>query len=180
MNAKIIGIIFFILLGAGAALGFGIFSGRAPAPEVREFQSVPQVLLRDYQAREVRLSDFSGKPMLVNAWASWCPYCRDELDDFAAIKKEFARQGKDVVILAVNRAEAPEAAQRYSDALGVSEEIVFLADPDDSFYKAIGGFSMPETVFIDAEGKIRDHRRGAMAYEEIRRRIENAFFTSDK
>lgn len=141
----------------------------------QEYRPAPQLSFAAYDGQGVKLSDFSGKPIVVNAWASWCPYCRDELKDFAAIKKEFAQNGKEIVILAVNRAESPETARRYSDAVGVSDEIIFLLDPDDSFYQAIGGFSMPETIFVDTEGNIRQHKRGAMDALEIRRRVEDAF-----
>lgn len=164
------------ILAAGiiASVAWRYYAIQTIQPQ-QEYRPAPQFTLKDYNGTEVKLSDFAGKPVLVNAWASWCPYCRDELKDFAVVKKEFAERGKEIVILAVNRAESADAARRYSDALGVSSEIIFLLDPDDSFYKGVGGFSMPETIFIDADGKIRQHKRGAMDMLEIRRRIEDAF-----
>ena len=158
-----------IVIGLGSWV---VLRGRYTAlpPSPGEPRRAQEFILKDYEGREVKLSDFRGKVALVNAWASWCPFCKEELKDFAAVKQEL---GDDVVIIAVDRAETLETAKRYSDALGVGDGVVFLLDPDDSFYQAIGGFSMPETIFVDRDGLIRRHRRGPMQREEIRRRIED-------
>lgn len=162
----------FIILGAillGLAGFFILRSSDAPSPEGEALRQASEFILQDYMGHEVTLSDFRGKPVIVNAWASWCPFCREELKDFVALQQEFS--GK-ISIIAIDRGEPFEVAARYSDALGVTPYLVFLLDPNDSFYQSIGGFSMPETIFVDADGFIRDHKRGPMPLEEIRRRSE--------
>lgn len=129
----------------------------------------PDFALQDYNGKTVKLADFTGKPLVINSWAAWCPFCRQELADFAAVQKEF---GDQVVIIAIDRAEPLETAKNFSDELGVTETLVFLLDPADSFYQSIGGFSMPETIFIDKSGNIVDHKRGQMEAAEIRQRIK--------
>lgn len=114
------------------------------------------------------LADFAGKPLVINSWAAWCPFCREELPAFAAVQEEF---GDRVVIIAVDRAEPLETAKRYSDELGVTGKLIFLLDPDDSFYRSIGGFSMPETILVDREGNIREHVRGPIDAAELKRRL---------
>lgn len=128
----------------------------------------PDVALTDYDGKAVRLSDFSGKALVVNAWAAWCPFCVKELNDFVAVQKEF---GDRVVIIAIDRAESRDTAKQFTDGLGISNDLVFLLDPDDSFYTAIGGFAMPETIFVKADGIIHFHKRGPMPVEEIRQRV---------
>lgn len=132
----------------------------------------PDFTLKDYAGAEIQLADFRGQNLIINSWASWCPFCRKELQEFAAVKKEF---GNAVVIIAIDRAESLETAKRYSEELGVTNELIFLLDSEDSFYQSIGGFSMPETIFVDRNGLIRDHKRGPMDREEFRRRIQQAF-----
>ncbi|MBI2097726.1 MAG: TlpA family protein disulfide reductase [Candidatus Vogelbacteria bacterium] len=129
----------------------------------------PDFHLQDYNGKTVNLSDFAGKPMVINSWASWCPFCGKELPDFATAQKEF---GDQVVIIAVNRQESLATAKGYTDAQGTSKDLIFLLDPSDSFYQSIGGFSMPETVFIDASGAIAFHKRGPMTLEEMKTQIE--------
>jgi thiol-disulfide isomerase/thioredoxin len=150
--------------------------GEVGAPVETVTSEVPDLTFTDYEGREVRLSDLRGKALLVNAWAAWCPFCKEELKDFAAIRTEF---GDRVVIVAVDRAEPPDTAKRFSDEFGVSGDLIFLLDPGDTFYRAIGGFSMPETIFVDRNGLIRFHKRGPMKQEEIRRRIEDLLISRE-
>ena len=149
------------------------FSNIIPVPFIPIIERVlPQAVFQDYAGREIQLSDFRGNPIIINMWSSWCPYCIEELPIFSEIKKEF---GEAVIILAVNRGETKEIAERYSNEIVPGNELVFLLDPKDSFYTAVGGFSMPETLFVNTEGKIILHRRGSMQKEEIRRRIQDEF-----
>jgi thiol-disulfide isomerase/thioredoxin len=132
--------------------------------------NAPNFSLQDYSGRTVNLSDFSGKPIVINSWAAWCPFCKKELVDFAVVQKEF---GDTVVIIAIDRAESLETAKQYTDELGVTNDLLLLLDPTDSFYQSIGGFSMPETIFVDRTGNIQIHKRGPMAIQEIREKIQH-------
>lgn len=149
---------------------FFLLDREEAAPSEPPLRPAPDLALKNYEGKEIKLSDFRGKPTLVNAWAAWCPFCKEELKDFAAVQKEF---GERAVIIAVDRAEPLSVAKKFSDELGVTGDLVLLLDPEDSFYKSIGGFSMPETIFIDGDGNIIYHKRGPMSREEIRRRIED-------
>lgn len=132
-------------------------------------RQAPNFALPDYAGNTVTRAQFRGRPVVVNSWAAWCPFCREELADFAAVQREF---GDGVVVIAIDRAESLDTAKRYTDELGVSGKIIFLLDPSDSFYQSIGGFSMPETIFVDAAGQIVFHKRGPMDAREIRQRVE--------
>lgn len=130
---------------------------------------VPDFHLQDYNGKTVSLADFAGKPVIINSWAAWCPFCRKELVDFAAAQKEF---GDKVAIVAIDRTEPLNTAKKYTDELGVTKDMIFLLDPSDGFYQSIGGFSMPETIFVDSDGDIVFHKRGPMNIEEISERIQ--------
>lgn len=170
MNRIVVAIAALALIGGAAyVLRSPRNRSSADAPPGRPASTpAPDFALRDYQGDTVRLSQFRGTPVIVNSWASWCPFCVDELPDFAAVQDEF---GDRAAVIAVNRAESPDVAQRFSDQVGVTGRFILLLDPGDSFYRSIGGFSMPETIFVDAEGNIRDHKRGPMTSEEIRQRL---------
>lgn len=173
MRTKIISfVVIFLFIGAGIVGIFFIPRIQVHTPVSNEPKRAIEFSLEDYAGKEVRLSDFRGTPLLVNVWASWCPFCKKELLDFAAVKREF---GGRVEIIAIDRGESLEIAKKYSDELGVTNEFLFLLDPSDSFYKDNGGFSMPETIFVDKDGFVRNHKRGPMGQEEMRRRIQQAF-----
>ncbi len=130
----------------------------------------PQFSLKNYNGETVSFADFSGKTLVVNSWAAWCLFCGKELVDFAAVQKEL---GDQVVFIAIDRAESLKVARKYTDELGVTDEMVFLLDPSDSFYRSISGFSMPETIFVDRDGMIRIHKRGPMDASEIREKVQS-------
>ncbi len=134
-----------------------------------EGDKVPEFALKDYEGRVVSLDDFAGKPLVINSWAVWCPFCLEELDDFAAVQRELKDE---VVIIAIDRAEPLATVKKFTDEIGVSDDLVFLLDPSDSFYTAMGGFAMPETLFVRADGTIDFHKRGPMKREEILERIK--------
>lgn len=170
-KAFIVGILLLAAVSVGAYMFF------PPPPDIPtppdplfppDAREAPDFLLKDYNGNTVALADFAGTPLVINSWAAWCPFCRKELSDFAAAQKEFKGE---VVIIAIDRQESLETAKRYSDELGVTDDLVFLLDPDDSFFKSIGGFSMPETIFVDADGYIVIHKRGPMDLNEIREKI---------
>ena len=140
-----------------------------PGVEVGENQGVIALEFEDYDGKEVSLADFAGTPLVVNSWATWCPFCVNELPDFAAAQEEL---GDSVIIIAIDRQESMSAAKKFSDNLGVTNDMVFWIDSSDSFYREIGGFSMPETIFINAQGETIDHKRGPMDKEEIIERIQ--------
>lgn len=169
MNKVIIGA---VILGVLLVGGIVLLRSRGSSPQETLSQDAGKVLalsFKDYEGNTVTLSQFADKPLVVNSWAAWCPFCREELKDFSAAQKEF---GDSVVIIAIDRAEGLQTAKSYSDDLGVTQDLVLLLDPNDSFYRTIGGFSMPETIFINREGNIVDHKRGPMKLPEIKERIQ--------
>lgn len=159
----------YLLGGSGpqqqASLGEG--STATPENSVPSGERLPALTLKDYEGNDVNFAGFSGKALIVNSWAAWCPFCRQELPDFAALQEEFP----DFAVIAVDRAESLGVAKRYSDELAVTGKLVLLLDPSDSFYKAIGGFTMPETIFVDPSGVVVFHKRGPMSLTEMREKV---------
>ena len=156
----LIGLLLLFLVGALILAG---------QKNVGKTETIFSLSFTDYQGKTVKLSDLENKPLVINSWAAWCPFCRKELQDFVTIQQELKDQ---VVFIAIDRGEPLTTAKKYTDELGVTNNLVLFLDPTDSFYQAIGGFSMPETIFIDKEGVIRDHKRGPMEIPEIRERIQ--------
>ena len=132
----------------------------------------PSFVFKNYDGEEVSSESFLGKPYILNSWAVWCPFCVQELPDFGKLQEEF---GDSITIVAINRAESLSRAKKYTDEQNTTGSMIFLLDPRDSFYKAIGGFSMPETLFVSAEGEILLHKRGFMRLSEMQGHVNNLF-----
>lgn len=164
-----------VLLGL-VGYGITIVRNRPVSPSgpvsTQALEQLPDFSFQDYEGNSVSRSQLIGQPLVLNAWASWCPFCVEELPDFARAQEEF---GDRVRIIAINRAESLGTAKKFSDRVDVTGRLTLLLDPEDSFYQSIGGFSMPETIFVDATGNIVFHKRGPMPIEEIRQKIRTSF-----
>ena len=156
--------------------GWWVSSTNTPVPtpssavpvQTENLEKAPAFTLKDYDGNDVSMSDFTGKIAIINSWAVWCPFCKKELEDFVELQKEF---GDEIVIVAIDRAEPLEVAKGFSDTVDPDGDLIFLLDPQDAFYKSIGGFSMPETIFVDTEGNIRIHKRGPIDLEGMRKNV---------
>lgn len=131
-----------------------------------------ELTLEDLEGRPVSLEQFRGKAVVVSSWASWCPSCMDELPNLSALSQLY--NPDDVVVLAINRAETLTQIDAYKKEIGALPGVLLLKDDTDSFYRFIDGFTVPETVFYDADGSVVFHKRGPMTLDEMRLRTNEA------
>jgi peroxiredoxin len=125
--------------------------------------------LPDLDGNQVTLSDFEGKPVIVNFWATWCPPCRLEMPEFQRIYEEYEDDG--LVILAVNQAERPETASAFfRDEMGFS--YTSLLDEEAAVGEAYGAVGLPATFFVDRRGEVTAVHRGILTREQIESYLE--------
>ena len=167
----VISIIIVLLVIAGGVL-FATSGSPEQSPEERNADvssnrgAVPSLELVRSDGESVNLASFVGKPLVINSWATWCPFCVDEIPDFALLQEEF---GDAIVVIAVNRRESVSKSEEFLASVRISpSDMTFLYDSGDTFYRGIGGFTMPETLFVNAEGTVLVHKRGFMGLEEMR------------
>ncbi len=163
---------FIALLGTLCIAGFLTYSFTSPRGlfsdlpnDLKSIEPSPEFSYTDLEGNTVALSDFKGKPLVVNSWATWIPFSAQELPLMSAIAKEY--EGK-VTVLAINRMQDKSFIRAYLDTLPERPELQFLVDPNDTFYKAVGGTAMPETVFYNADGVIVHHFKGVISADELR------------
>ncbi|MCI0619710.1 TlpA family protein disulfide reductase [Candidatus Wolfebacteria bacterium] len=165
MNRYIVGGIGLIIIVAGVLFFSASDRSVDTKADKSDFDTFASASLIGYNGNKVSLEEFRGRPLVINSWAVWCPFCRNELRDFAELQKEFKNE---ITVIAIDRQEPFAKAKGYTDELGITNDMLFLLDPSDSFYKSIGGFSMPETIFVDSGGSIIVHKRGPMELDEMR------------
>lgn len=123
-----------------------------------------------YSGESTDLSTLTrGKPAVINAWASWCPFCVHELPDLIALQRDF---GEHITVVGINRNEPPEQARDYLSSIGADKGLVYVRDEGDLWYAANGGYVMPETIFLYADGRIAKHKRGPLSLEEMHHYVE--------
>lgn len=111
----------------------------------------------------ISLSDYRGKVVLLNFWATWCGPCRVEMPEFQRIFVE--RETDDFVVLAVNLMETPEQIQAYIDELGLTFPIAL--DPDGDHNQLFNVLAYPTTYVIDPEGVIRIKHAGPVNVAQV-------------
>ncbi len=137
----------------------------------------PDFELSDFDGTRRKLSEFRGKPVYVNFWATWCVPCTVELPDIQILEE---RHPDDLVVITVNRRESLSTAQPYfaniplaDGGTGVDFAVDGL-DPDDTLYREYQGLGMPVSFFIDADGVITSLYNGLIRLSEMERAVAEA------
>ncbi len=117
----------------------------------------------DLGGTQLSLSKYEGEILIVNAWASWSPFSKQDFEILNAIHDEF----QEVPILAINRMESKELANAYLDSVGRLPNLTYIIDENDHFFDTVEGYAMPETIVYDQYGRIAFHKRGSLDREEL-------------
>ena len=130
----------------------------------------PQFELRNVDGQGVRLSDFRGKVVWINFWATWCGPCRRELPDIARLAAEFG--GDDLVVLAVNQEQSATVARDFWEELGLDLPILLDSGREVSDQYRLRG--LPDNFFIDREGVLQSFQLGFLVEEQMRESLAAA------
>jgi cytochrome c biogenesis protein CcmG/thiol:disulfide interchange protein DsbE len=132
-------------------------------------QAAPDFSLTDIDGRPVKLSDFAGRPVWVNIWASWCAPCRAEMPDLDAVYRSVRGDPNGVALLVVSLGEEPAAVRRY---LGTTKyEVPVLLDPAFAITERYRITGLPTHFFIDRRGTIKDLAIGGLKPAGMRSRL---------
>lgn len=112
---------------------------------------------------EVSTHAFQGTPTVVNFWATWCPFCVDEMPDF---ERAHQALGDAVTFVGVDR-EDPREEQALALARETGVTYLLVADDDGSFFRAAQGRGMPTTLFVDADGVVQHRFSGPLTEEQL-------------
>jgi peroxiredoxin len=136
-----------------------------------EEKVAPDFTLQSIAGKTVRLSDFRGKAVLLNFWATYCAPCRIEMPWFVELQNRYAAEGLQVVGVAMDDA-SPNDIEKFANDLGVNYPILV---GEETVGNAFGGVQfLPSTFYIGRDGKVVDKVFGLKTRNEIEEDIKKA------
>src|SRR5215469_6386491 len=134
-------------------------------------QAAPDFALTSIDGKTMKLSDFRGKAVLLNFWATWCEPCKIEMPWFVDFEKKYGPEGLEVVGVAMDDA-SPSEISSFAQKLGVNYPVLIGKEEVGAQY---GGIDyLPSTFYISRDGKILDHVFGLVSRSEIESNIQKA------
>jgi len=126
----------------------------------------PDFTVYDKEGNPVSLSDFEGKPVIINFWATWCGYCVGGMPNY---QKLFEKYGDDVVLMMINvtdgQSETKEDAMAFIEEKGYTFPVYY--DTDLSATHTYGAYSLPATGFVTKSGVYAGGQIGSMPEETL-------------
>lgn len=126
----------------------------------------PEKARQSLKDGHIDLRELRGRPVVLNFWASWCNPCREEAPVFAAAARAHREE---IVFLGIDIQDITQDAGRFLRALDVPYPSI--RDGSDRSYRAYGLTGVPETYYIDANGRIVGHSAGAVTRKELDRQL---------
>ena len=114
-------------------------------------KAAPDWQLTDVDGKSVKLSDFKGKVIILNFWATWCPPCRAEIPEFVALQRKYADKGFTVIGVSLDE-QGPSVVKPFMARLGINYPVVMGDQKTVGAYGDIA--AIPTTFVIDRQGNI--------------------------
>jgi thiol-disulfide isomerase/thioredoxin len=164
---------FALVAVASLAAGAGLYLAARPPVQLTEPQIGPGALyaatFRDAQGHDATLGQFSGRPMVLNFWATWCAPCREEMPMFARVA---ARDEGRVTFVGLAQ-DDPDKVRRFGAQMGVGYPLWTGGDDVMELSERLGNHMrvLPFTVILDPDGRVVAQKVGAYSEEELTARL---------
>jgi thiol-disulfide isomerase/thioredoxin len=129
----------------------------------------PKLELKDVEGRALRLSDYKGRVVLLNFWATWCAPCRAEMPDLVKWQREYKSKGLQVIGVTYPPEELAEVRE-FIKSIKVNYPIALGEEQTKALFDK--GEILPVTIVIDKKGMIREVIQGIIFQEEFEQKVK--------
>jgi peroxiredoxin len=136
--------------------------------------AAPDFSLFTLDGQKVKLSDYRGKAVLLNFWATWCPPCKVEMPWFVDLQKQYGKDGLIILGVAMDDSE-PGTIAKFAQDLGVNYTVLIGTDKVSDDYGDVQ--YLPTTFFIGRNGAIVDKLTGLLDRKDIEDDVQKALAT---
>jgi peroxiredoxin len=163
----IVGLVWFFDRPNAAGVQAITLSASPTGPAPRLEREAPDFSVRTLGGEDVRLSDFRGRPVWINFWATWCPPCRAEAPDIQEVYE--AHESEGLVVLAISIGESTNTVADYIKRTGMTVTVGIDEGTNVAAqYRIVG---IPTHFFIDREGVLREWRIGSMSKKTMESKV---------
>jgi len=131
----------------------------------------PDFELSTLDGKRVKLSDYRGKAVLLNFWATWCSPCKVEMPWFVDLQNRYANDGLVILGVAMDDSDTPKIAQ-FASEMGVNYPVLLGTDQVSEEYGNVQ--YLPTSFYIDRDGKIVGKGTGLLGRNEIEENVRKA------
>ncbi|MFZ3124666.1 MAG: TlpA disulfide reductase family protein [Acidovorax sp.] len=162
-----------VLVGITAGLLTWFAAGGVLDLLQRSAPPLPALALATLDEQPVVLNSYTGRPVVLNLWASWCPPCRREMPVFEQAQAQYP----DIAFVMVNQGESAQQARAFLESQGLQLKDVLL-DPASQTMQAVASRGLPTTLFFDEHGRLVDTHLGELSMASLKNTVSRRFAQS--
>ncbi|NDC07815.1 MAG: TlpA family protein disulfide reductase [Oxalobacteraceae bacterium] len=164
---KITAFVVIAVLFTAIGIYFGTKRFQPTAPADTAVGALMQVSLKDSGGRQRKMSEWQGKVLLINFWATWCPPCVSEMPDLVALQNDLARKNLQVIGIGI---DSPSNIREFAEKHQITYPLLLGGLEGSDLSRQFGNQSggLPFTILIGADGSVRRTYMGRLDMEKVR------------
>jgi len=160
---------FVVIAGLFTAIGiyFGVKRLQPSAPADTAVAALMQISMKDSAGKQRKMSEWQGKVLVLNFWATWCPPCVSEMPELVALQNDFVSENVQVVGIGI---DSPSNIREFAEKHQITYPLLLGGLEGTELSKQFGNQSggLPFTLLIGADGSVRKSYMGRLDMEQVR------------
>jgi cytochrome c biogenesis protein CcmG/thiol:disulfide interchange protein DsbE len=146
---------------------------RVPVSDPNAEVALLDYTLKDLNGRDVRLADFTGRPLVLNFWATYCPPCKHEIPSFVELVEKYKDQN--LTILGISTDDSPEDLKKFAAEFKINYPVLVGLGHDEMLERYDASMLIPVTWFIKKDGTVALKHAGTQTKDWFERQMKALF-----